>query len=133
MVQIYFLLADRYVHLHCHMLKSVNVPLAYIFQIVVAHNQIYPAVQSVKYFSPFSRAAKTKISQMKNNIILADCIIPVGYDSFIHRFHILERPVAEANDIPMVKMGVRCKEHLAAVKLKVHFFSIYAHHCALIT
>ena len=133
MVQIYFLLADRYVHLHCHMLKSVNVPLAYIFQIVVAHNQIYPAVQSVKYFRPLSRTAKTKISQMKNNIILTDCIIPVGYDSFIHRFHILERPVAEADDIPMVKMGIRCKEHLAAVKLKVHFFPIYAHHCTLIT
>ena len=68
---------------------------------------------------------------MKNNIILTDCIIPVGYDSFIHRFHILERPVAEADDVPMVKMGVRCKEHLAAVKLKVHFFSIYAHHCVV--
>ena len=133
MVQIYFLLADRYVHLHCHMLKSVNVTLAYIFQIVVAHNQIYPAVQSVKNFSPLSRTAKTKISQMKNYIILTDCIIPVGYDSFIHRFHILERPVAEANDIPMEKMGIRCKKHLAAVKLKIHFFSIYVHHCALIT
>jgi len=62
MVQIYPLLADLYVHLHCHMFKSVNVALAYILQIVVAHNQIYLAVQPVKHFSPFSRTAKTEIT-----------------------------------------------------------------------
>ena len=39
MVQIYPLLADLYVHLHCHMFKSVNVALAYILQIVITHNQ----------------------------------------------------------------------------------------------
>ena len=52
MVQIYLLFAYLYVHLHCYMLKSANVPLTYIFQIVIAHNQIYLAVQSVKYFIP---------------------------------------------------------------------------------
>ena len=41
MIQIYPLLADFYVHLHCYMLKSINVALAYIFQIVITHNQIY--------------------------------------------------------------------------------------------
>ena len=39
MIQIYPLLADFYVHLHCYMLKSINVALAYIFQIVITHNQ----------------------------------------------------------------------------------------------
>ena len=53
MVQIYPLLADLYVHLHCHMFKSVNVALAYILQIVITHNQIYLSVQPVKDFSPF--------------------------------------------------------------------------------
>ena len=53
MIQIYPLLADLYVHLHCHMFKSVDVTLAYIFQIMVAHNQIYLTIQPVKDFSPF--------------------------------------------------------------------------------
>ena len=69
---------------------------------------------------------------MKNDTILRDCIIPVGYDSFIHHFHIFERSVAETNDILMIKMCVRCKEHSAAIKFIVHFFSIYVHHCTLI-
>ena len=121
MVQIYLLLADLNMHLHCHMFKSVNVALAYIFQIMVAHNQIYPAVQSVKHSCPLCRISKTKISQVKNNIILPNCIIPVGYNGFIHHIYILERSVAETDDIPMIKMGVRCKEHLAVIKFKIHF------------
>ena len=32
----------------------------------------------------------------------------------------------------MIKMGVRCKEQLAAIKFIVHLFSIYVHHCTLI-
>ena len=69
---------------------------------------------------------------MKNDTILRDCIIPVGYDGFIHHFHILERSVTKANDIPMIKMCVRCKEHFAAIKFIVRLFSIYMHHCTLI-
>ena len=59
---------------------------------------------------------------MKNDTVLPDCIIPVGYDSFIHHLHTFEWSVAEANDIPMIKMGVRYKEHIAAIKFIVHFF-----------
>ena len=40
-------------HLHSHIFKSSNVALAYILQIMVAHNQIYLTVQPVKDFSPF--------------------------------------------------------------------------------
>ena len=69
---------------------------------------------------------------MENDTVLPDCIIPVGYDGFIHHFHIFERSVAETNVIPMIKMGVRCKEQLAAIKFIVHLFSIYVHHCTLI-
>ena len=43
MIQIYPLFANLYVHLHCHIFKSVNVTLAYILQIVITHNQIVPA------------------------------------------------------------------------------------------
>ena len=132
MVQIYPLFSDLYVHLHRHVLESAYEALLYVLQIVVTHNQIYLAVQSVKYFGPLCCTSKTKISQVKDNIILPDCIIPIGYDSLIHHLYVLERSVAESNYIPMIKMGIRCKEHLAAVKFKVHFFSIYVHHCTLI-
>lgn len=132
MVQVYPLLADLDVHLHCHVLESAYEALSYILQIMVAHNQIYLTVQPVKYFSPLRRTSETKISQVKNCIVLPNSIIPIGYDSFIHHFHIPERSVTETNDIPMIKMGVRCKEHLAAIKFIVHFFSINVHHCTLI-
>ena len=69
---------------------------------------------------------------MKNDTVLPDCIIPVGYDSFIHHFHTFEWSVAKANDIPMIKMGVRYKKHFAAIKFIVHFFAICVHHCTLI-
>ena len=58
---------------------------------------------------------------MKNDTVLPDCIIPVGYNGFIHHIYILEWSVAETDDIPMIKMGVRCKEHLVAIKFKIHF------------
>ena len=99
MIQIYPLLADFYVHLHCYMLKSINVALAYIFQIVITHNQIYLSVQPVKDFSPFGRTAKTEIAQMKDGVILPDCIVPIRDYSLIHHFHILERSITETNDI----------------------------------
>ncbi len=60
MVQIYLLLVNFYVHLHCHMFKSVNVALAYILQIVITHNQIYLSVQPVKDFSPFAEPPRQK-------------------------------------------------------------------------
>ena len=121
MIQIYPLFADFYVHLHCYMLKSINVTLAYIFQIMVAHNQIYLSVQPVKDFTPFGRTAKTEIAQMKDGVILTDCIIPIGDYGLIHHFRILKGPVAETNDILVIEMGIGCKEHLTAIKFVVHF------------
>lgn len=121
MVQVYPLLANLYVHLHCHVLEPAYEALAYILQIVITHNQIYLSVQPVKDFTPFGRTAKTEITQVKHDIILSDCIIPIGNYSFIHHFHILERPVAETYDIQGLKIGVRCKEHLTAIKFIVCF------------
>ena len=45
--------------------------------------------------------------------------------------HILERPVAEPDDIGMVEVGVGCKEHPASVKSIIHNLFIHAHHCAV--
>ena len=69
---------------------------------------------------------------MKYYIIRANHAVPVGYYRFIHVGYIFEGPVAEPDDIGMVKVRVRCKEHLAAIKFIIYFFSIYVHHCMLI-
>ena len=63
MIQIYPLLADFYVHLHCYMLKSINVALAYIFQIVVAHNQMYPAVHHCTLIIRLLTAHQTEMAE----------------------------------------------------------------------
>jgi len=99
---------------------------------MVAENQIYLAIQSIKNFSPFSWTAQTEITQVKNSIIQANCIIPIGDNRFIHHFHILKRSVAETNDISVIKVGIRCKKYLTAIKFIIHFFSIYVHRCTLI-
>lgn len=67
MVQIYLLFTYFYMHLHCHMLKSVNIALTYIFQIVIAHNQIYLAVQPVKcfYSIQLNRQDKNRLNEKR--------------------------------------------------------------------
>ena len=60
------------------------------------------------------------------------CIgVPVGYNCFIHVWHILERSVAEPDDIGVVEVSVGCKEHPASIKFKIHNFFIHAHLCAV--
>ena len=70
--------------IHCIRIR-LKVFLAYILQIVITHNQIYLSVQPVKDFSPFGRTAKTEIAQMKDGVILTDCIIPILLNSFAAR------------------------------------------------
>lgn len=64
---------------------------------------------------------------MKYYIIRANHAVPVGYYRFIHVGYIFEGPVAEPNDIGMVKVCVRCKEHPASIKFIIHNF---VHLCA---
>ena len=68
---------------------------------------------------------------MKYYIIRANHAVPVGYYRFIHVGYIFEGPVAEPDDIGMVKVRVRCKEHPASIKFKIHNYFIHAHHCAV--
>lgn len=35
-------------------------------------------------------------------------------------------------NIPSIKVGIRCKKYLTAIKFIIHFFSIYVHRCTLI-
>ncbi len=71
---------------------------------------------------------------MKYDITRTDHTVPVGNNRLIHVGHILEGSAAKPDDIGMVEVGVRCKEHPASVKFIIHnllFFS--AHHCAINT
>lgn len=47
---------------------------------------------------------------MKYYIIRTNHAIPIGYYRFIHVGYIFEGPVAEPDDIGMVKVCVGCKE-----------------------
>ena len=51
----------------------------------------------------------------------------VFFTSDTHFYHgniILEWPVAKTDDVPVVKVGVGCKEYSAAIKFMIHLFSI---------
>ena len=56
---------------------------------------------------------------MKYYIIRTNHAIPIGYYRFIHVGYIFEGPVAEPDDIGMVKVCVGCKEHPASIKVSI--------------
>ena len=131
MIQINLLLIDLDIHLHCYMLEVFRVILPQVLDVVVAGNKVYFPVQLVQYIYPFGRTSQTEIAQVKHDILRADHAVPVGNHRFIHVRYILERPVAEPDDIGVVEVGVGCKEHSASVKFIIHSLFIHAHHCAV--
>jgi hypothetical protein len=102
------------------MFKPLNKSLSDIFQVMVAENQVYLPVQTVKQLSPFSGTSQTKISQMENCIILAYNTIPIIYQRFVHLLYIVERTVAELDNICMVEMRVRGKIEFFSLKIEIH-------------
>lgn len=106
------------------MLEVFRVILPQVLYVVGAGNKVYFPVQTVQYVYPFGRTAQTEITQVEHDILRADHAVPIGNNRFIHVRHILERPVAESDDIGMVEVGVGCKEHPAAIKFIIHLFSI---------
>ncbi len=80
---------------------------------------IFP-VQPIQYVYPFGRPAQTEITQVEHGILQADHAVPIGNDRFIHVRHILERPVAEPDDIGVVEEDIGCKEQPVSVKFIIH-------------
>lgn len=113
------------------MLEVSRVILPQVLDVVVARNKVYFPVQPVQYIYPFGRTSQTEIAQMKHDILRADHAVPVGNHRFIHVRYILERPVAEPDDIGVVEVSVGCKEHPVSVKFIIHNLFIHAHHCAV--
>ena len=113
------------------MLEVSRVILPQVLDVVVAGNKVYFPVQPVQYVYPFGRTAQTEITQVEHDILRTDHSVPVGNNRFIHVRYILERPVAEPDDIGVVEVGVGCKEHPASVKFIIHSLFIHAHHCAV--
>jgi hypothetical protein len=47
---------------------------------------------------------------MENDVVLANCTIPIGDKSLVHLLDICEGALAIPNDIPMPPVGVSCEE-----------------------
>ena len=88
------------------MLEVFCVILPQVLDVVVAGNKVYFPVQPVQYIYPFGRTSQTEIAQVKHDILRVDHAVPVGNHRFIHVRYILERPVAEPDDIGVVEVGV---------------------------
>ena len=113
------------------MLKVFRIILPQVLDVVVAGDKVYFPVQPVQYVYPFDRTAQTEITQVEHDILRTDHSVPIGNNRLIHVRYILERPVAEPDDIGVVEVGVGCKEHPATVKFIIHNLFIHAHHCAV--
>ena len=118
--QIDTLLAHHDVHLHRYMLKPTNEALAQVLKVVIAHYQINLAVQSVKHFRPFGSTTQTEVTQVKHCIVHSHDTIPIRDYRLVHLLHVLERSVAELDDVRMIEMGVGSEERTLWVKIEVH-------------
>ena len=132
-IQINLLFIHLNIHLHRYLLEVFRVILPQVLDVVVAGNKVYFPVQPVQYVYPFGRTAQTEIAQVEHDILRTDHAVPVGNNRFIHVRHILEGSVAEPNDIGVVEVGIRCKEHPASVKFIIHNFSFMRITARLIT
>ena len=104
--EVYSLLADFDVHLHSHMLKAADESLSNVLQIVVAHDQIYLAIQTFEYLCPFSCAAQAEIAQVENCIIFTYHAVPVCYHHLVHLLYVLEWTIAKLDNVRMIEMRI---------------------------
>ena len=119
-VQIDFLFADLNAHRHCNVLEPVYESLPDILEVVIAENEIDPAVETVKSLIPFISSTETEVSEMEYDIIRANHIVPVSDDGFIHLTDCLEWTVAISQYVGMVEVGIGSEEQPVTVKLEVH-------------
>ncbi len=119
-VEVDFLFSYLYPHLHGDVFKAPDKSLSYILQVVVTENQEYTAIKTIEHLSPFGCASKTEVSEMEDDVIIADRLIPVSYQCLVHLCRILERPLAVADYICVVEVGVRYKKHPPSVKFEIH-------------
>ena len=80
---------------------------------------------NVSALNRFEDGAEVDAAALLEAGVLSKCVY--GYYRFIHVGYIFEGPVAEPDDIGMVKVRVRCKEHPASIKFIIHNF---VHLCA---
>lgn len=108
------------VTLHHYFFETTDESLTKILQIVIADDQVYLAIQTVEYMSPFSCTPKAEVTKVEYIIVHTDNAIPVRYYRFVHLLNVLEGAIAEPQYIGMVEMGVGGEEYLAAVKIMVY-------------
>ena len=120
-----FPLAYLYAHLHGHVLEPSEESLADVLQVVVAEDEIYPAVQPVKKPCPLSRTSQTEVAEMEDSVVLSDRLVPIGDYRLVHLIDIPERTVAKPDDVCMVEMRVGREERMFRIKLEIHFLFLF--------
>ena len=69
-----------------------------MIDVVVTHNQHNPSVELVKEAVPHFSTAKSEVSQVEHQVILADDTVPVLDERLVHLFNIAEGTIAVAQD-----------------------------------
>jgi hypothetical protein len=78
---------------------------------MVAHHKTDSSIQPAEPSIPFFRTADSEVSQMKNEGISFNNLIPVANDGLVHLFNGGERTMTMVDDIPMSEVGIRCEEY----------------------
>src|SRR3989338_3385300 len=100
--------------------------------IMIASNQDNISIQSFSNIANFLFAAKSKISQMNNDILLRYLVIPFFNHFFIHFFYCFKRPSRIFDYVFMMKMCIcnnkdthRIKSHFQAGITEIFLLSIF--------
>ena len=100
------LIVNDDVQLKCDLLEAFKHFGSQVIDVVVAHNQHNSTVELVKEAVPHFSTAKSEVSQVEHQVILADDTVPVLDERLVHLFNIAEGTVAVAQDGSVVEVGV---------------------------
>ena len=100
------------VQFKCDMLEAFKHFGTQVIDVVVAHNQHNPSVEMVKEAVPHFSSAKSEVTQVGNQVILADHTVPILDKRLVHLFNIAEGTIAVTQDGCVAEVGVRSEKHL---------------------
>lgn len=105
-------------HLLDDMFEFTHVPLAEAFHVVVAQDEVFVAWQCAENVIPEVRTAVSEVSKVENNTVARYGLPPASNEFGIHLFRILERPVAESDDVLVTEVGVRCEPDVIGLEFE---------------
>ena len=105
-------------HLLGDMFEFTHVPLAETFHVVVAKDEVFVAGECTQDVVPEARTAVSEVSKVENNTVARDGLPPAFDELGVHLLRVFERTIAEADDVLVTEVGVRCEPDVIGLEFE---------------